>query len=232
MKYAIHYFVGFTHSQDFLNLQNIDSINLKRTIIYQEFIHSIVRGRLLSERDELERFYSKEKRILRIIAFLKTIYSEELTKDLLQNELEIYGEKYDEKIVEEILDPIIMSYFSLKRKDSYDTTETIDFLHSSFREFLMSEFYIENMIIEKINRIDSFIPSQETMLFFDGLLDIINNKDGLYQKYQIRFIKSCNNNIQNVLKNSNLKKKLIENAEIYYKKETIFFEACEGVSGR
>jgi len=53
----------------------------------------------------------------------------------------------------------------------------IDFLHSSFREYLLAEYYIESLLEDKPYNLDICLPTSETMLYFDGLLEMIGKTD-------------------------------------------------------
>ena len=87
---------------------------------------------------------------------------------------------------------------------------------------MLAKYYIESIVEEKIGRIDLFEPSPETMLFFGGLLELLNLNDPRFQEYQTRFIRLFGDNIRSIIRNTGLKNKLIDNAKNYFDDEGIF----------
>ncbi|HEX9319905.1 MAG TPA: hypothetical protein VF884_13315, partial [Nitrososphaeraceae archaeon] len=73
----------------------------------------------------------------------------------------------------ELFDRLISSYFYIK--DSYNYGKRIDFIHRSFIEYLLAEFYLESCINEHISNINMSTLSLETISFFDGLLYLIKS---------------------------------------------------------
>jgi hypothetical protein len=131
-----------------------ESSNPKMTkaLIYKGFIHSIIRGKHRSGAIELSltQFYDDEKRILRKVAALLQMNEPKiLTASMVKEQLKYYfGEKYSEKkLQEQIIEPILTSYFYLQGQTTTD--KRVDFIHKSFREFLLAEYYIESIISNK-----------------------------------------------------------------------------------
>lgn len=70
-----------------------------------------------------------------------------------------------------MLAPILSSYFHLTSSAPY---AKIDFIHESFKEYLLAEYYIKSLLLDKPYRLHVGIPSEETVLFLDGLLRFID----------------------------------------------------------
>jgi uncharacterized protein YjbI with pentapeptide repeats len=151
-----------------LNMEKDWSVNLKKTLIYITFIHTLLRGRhkSLTEIEDWVEFYTNEKKILRKIAVLKQLYQDHLTEVLLKTELASFKIKIDD----EELEPILTSYF---RKNTRDDARYYDFIHESFKEYLVAEHYVESILNGTIVHLNVSKPSKETMQFLDGFLELL-----------------------------------------------------------
>jgi hypothetical protein len=94
--------------------------------------------------------------------------------------------------LQDALEPIISSYFYLT---SPEPRARIDFIHSSFKEYLLAEYYIESLLLDKPYRLNVGMPSSETMTFLNRLLEFLFNDDDSEQPSAInhernRFLKS------------------------------------------
>jgi len=147
-----------------------------RSLLYHEFIHSVIRGKHIEEAKEYDfkKYYIKEKKIMRKIAALKQIYLDDLTKKILIERIKEFGLEINDDD-NGILNPILNSYFYSKIADSSEE-ETIDFVHDSFREYLLAEYYIESILDNKIFRLNARLPTMETINFLDGIINLLLEK--------------------------------------------------------
>ena len=152
------------------------SSNMQKTLLYMSFIKNLLHGKFFSEvqkHDEnWDKHYGSEKMLLRKIAAIKSIHLSKLDKNILIQELKEYQtDLHDDEEIVKRLQPILSSYFHLER-DPYQG-ELIEFLHRSFYEYLLAEYYIECILENKLFRLNVGIPSNATIMFLDGLLEIL-----------------------------------------------------------
>ena len=145
--------------------------SMSRAFIYQGFIHSLIRGKHKDKASEYHwtQYGGQEKRILRKIAALRQMH-ESLTRNMIISELENYGISYKEVALKDVLDPILTSYFYLQGP-AFDMS--VDFIHKSFREYFLAEYYLESILNYKGHYLNVGIPSPETLSFLDGLLELL-----------------------------------------------------------
>ena len=132
--------------------KNVDSRakrSMSRALIYQGFIHSIVRGKHESKATETRYQINEEKRILRKIAALRQM-RDPLTKSRVIEGLKYYDISYDE-----VLDPILTSYFYLQSITATDMY--VDFIHKSFTEYFLAEYYLESILNNKGHYLNSYV---------------------------------------------------------------------------
>jgi hypothetical protein len=173
-------FTIFTQSESYdeVILKESTSSSMTKALIYGWFIHSIIRGKYRHTADQYHysKYHFEEKKILRKIAALRQMYEPNiLTKNMVIDGLRNYFgllDYDDKKLQNDIINPILTSYFYLK-----DTTspfdKSIDFMHKSFREYLLAEYYIESIFYDKKYYLNVGIPSSETMSYLEGLLELI-----------------------------------------------------------
>jgi uncharacterized protein YjbI with pentapeptide repeats len=163
--------------------------HVRRSLIYRQFIHSILRGKFRDEAQQsFNDFVTKyvgEKKILRKISALRQKHRGELTEDVLWSEMPAFNISSWEKDI----DPILTSYFT-QRTDGLKYM--VDFIHESFKEYLLAEYYLESIIENKVHRLYVGNPSSETIEFLDGLLQLFKENrasTGLDEDDQL-FLKS------------------------------------------
>jgi len=219
------------NSERFLPQSVTSSINKSRSyltmaLLYQDFIHSLIRAKYRKAAEEFSEYYSEEKNLLRKIAALKQAY-ESIGDILTVNKLivglgDYYGLDYNTIASEErknIFDPAMISYFYLSGKTTRD--KTVDFIHKSFKEHLLAEYYIESML-DYNNRhyLNVGMPSDQTINHLTGLLEIVLNEDEHLRKQTDNFIISLKNQHDKTLKES-----LVENAtKIFESEEIVIFQ--------
>ncbi|AIF83432.1 putative low-complexity protein [Candidatus Nitrososphaera evergladensis SR1] len=146
--------------------------NTRRALIYQEFIHSLLRGKYREEAkrsiDGFHALYVQEKKILRKIAALKQMTKGELTEVGLKQDLAKFGLVNWSQDIE----PILTSYFTLRTDGLY---KMVDFIHESFKEYLVAEYYIESILEGHYERLYVDMPSKETLSYLEGLVELLRN---------------------------------------------------------
>jgi hypothetical protein len=207
------------------------SPHLHRALIYQKFVHSVIRGKheKIARSYEWDRFYRDEKKILRRIAALRQLNKGSLTVGLVDAGLKAFGvEVSDVNVKEKIIEPIITSYFYLQSNTSNE--EQIDFIHKSFEEYLVAEYYIESIINkDKWYRLSIGTPSNETMVFFDGLLELFNLDNAFITGYLSRFIDSLpDEETKELFKNKTIdeiKEIIITNVQTAFQEVQVVFQS-------
>ncbi len=148
---------------------------ITEALMYSLFIHTILKGKH-DDMDQHSIYY--EKWILRKLALLKSVSPnislDQMLKCLQDFALNEDSEDLKKYLTDSNLDlknkikPIIDSYFK-----SGQNNESIEFLHQSFQEYLLAEYYIECVLMDKRDRLRMPIPSEVTVNFFESLLDLI-----------------------------------------------------------
>jgi len=151
------------------------SKELRKSLLYYIFIHSIIKGKHKEAREaeEFKHFYLTEKQLLRYIAALKKMF-EDLDEEVLNKGLKnIY--ELPQGLTEKQLEPLITSYFY--RSSNGMASRRIEFIHKSFQEYLLAEYYYECIKEGKVHWLNVGMPSEETMLFLKGLVQMLQAKD-------------------------------------------------------
>jgi uncharacterized protein YjbI with pentapeptide repeats len=144
---------------------------MKRSLIYMLFLHYVIKGKYREQGKKWNESYFIEKKALREVAALKQIYGKDLTLEDLRKEIANIDARTD---IFNKLETILASYFYL----SYKTNGTsIDFMHETFKEYLLAEFYIESLLENKIDRLNVRTPSRQTIEFLGRLIELLNAKD-------------------------------------------------------
>jgi uncharacterized protein YjbI with pentapeptide repeats len=148
----------------------------KKCLICIDFFNSIIKRRYAKEYVRLngKDKEANEKEILRIIAALKHIYGDNLRGDITSLNQEII--KFDPAIDTSVTKNIISSYFN-EIPVQGGRKKTIEFTYEMFKEYLLAEYYIQNVLNDRVYRLNTGMPSKETVEFLDGLLEILNTKN-------------------------------------------------------
>jgi uncharacterized protein YjbI with pentapeptide repeats len=172
------------------------NLPLRTALIYQEFIHSVIRGKYKEAAEEYfyTKSYPEQRSLLRKIAALKQMYDPEVLKEtmVVTGLGDYYGlKKYNKEDLRR--NKIVTSYFYLKGTSTTD--KTVGFIHKSFFEHLLAEYYIESITL-----------GYETA---KGLLALVNSTNESFKKQIDTFVvDSLQQRPQ-----SDLKKSIIENAK-------------------
>jgi uncharacterized protein YjbI with pentapeptide repeats/nucleoside phosphorylase len=152
------------------------SREMKKSLLYYIFMHSIIKGKHRKEVKEFKRYYPIEKEVLRCAAAMKNMLNE-LDEDQLRSKLKKMEIKNLSELdnLEKYLKPILTSY--LYRSSDELVSKRIDFIHKSFKEYLLAEYYYESIKNGKMYRLNVGLPSMETMEFLKGLIEVSNNAE-------------------------------------------------------
>ena len=155
--------------------------NMFRSFIYFHFLSHIADGKQIERGVEfkISNGYLDEKNALRKLALLKQIHKDTLTKNMIVNEAEFFGFKSDALH----LNPILTCY--LYSNPSSDEETDVNFIHETFKEYLMAENYLEALIKgeNKVAWMNVGKPSKETINFLDGLLQLLTTDDKNIKKH-------------------------------------------------
>lgn len=172
--------------QDFKRLKEkkILTSDLTKTLAYTQIFYDHYYGkyRIFSEseyKDKIRISFQEEKKILRLIAYYKQI-----KKDLNLQELDIWSNQTDIEI--ENLKPILNTYLILTKNDN-DTNKKsnirINFLHQTYEEFLLAEYLVEQYIKGNTDCLNIGKPSDATISFFKGFLDLLKSDNITIDKF-------------------------------------------------
>ena len=133
--------------------------------------------------------------------------------------LKNYDISFEEETLKDVLDPILTSYFYLQRIKATDMY--VDFIHKTFREYFLAEYYLESILNNKEHYLNVGIPSPETISFLDGLLELLlEDKNENLKEHANILTKSLVDN----LSQSGVTQTLSKNARGYYEEEKIIFQ--------
>ena len=146
-----------------------DDPNKRRAFFYYTVTHLLLRGKHLREVGKGLSLYEKEKEFLRLAAaymnFMKYLERPETYEGLVKW-IENFGMDLKE---ESSLEPFITSYFRL-----HETIKgkIVEFIHQSFQDYFLAEYYYENIVNGKYWRLNVGVPSRETLDFLEGLTSL------------------------------------------------------------
>jgi hypothetical protein len=134
------------------------SPNMKKSWIYFQFFYNIIQARQKRKHkgDSWKRWYSIEKKGLRIIAALKQMYTQiyqqqELSLEKIEGKIQSFEVNNSTTAFD--LEEIARSYFLHVRDRG--STRLVNFVHKSFMEYLVAEYYLENLLNQGINDEDT-----------------------------------------------------------------------------
>jgi uncharacterized protein YjbI with pentapeptide repeats len=155
--------------------------NETRSLIYLHFFHHIIAGKPVDptkgkDKNIIRRRYIAEKKALRKIAILKQIEK----KDKIT--LEDYKKEFpDDPKDSPVLNQIFKSYFYIGDERDDDKETTIAFEHTTYRDYLISEYYLEYFLKkdkeETEDAMNIGVPSPTTLEFLEGLVGLLKSED-------------------------------------------------------
>jgi uncharacterized protein YjbI with pentapeptide repeats len=152
------------------------SLGSNRTLLYHQVIHNIVlgKGQEASIQYDYKKHSTNEKRVLRKISELKYILGDSLTVTRTLSCIKNILPEINVEFIA-IFDKLISSYFYVKGTKDYE--QRIDFIHKSFIEYLLAEFYLECCLNHQISKINMSALSLETVVFLEGLLSLFKSEN-------------------------------------------------------
>lgn len=191
------------------------SVVLNRVLLFFEIVHSVVLGKHETEADSYDyrRHHLNEKSILRKIAELKHIYEDKLTIRSIHHSINRSPNRI-KRDISKVFNRLIASYFYTTPDDANE--ERIDFIHKSFIEYLLAEFYVASFLNDKPFVINMKQPQEETMNFFVGLMELVKSNKGKFDHYRKRLAHTLE--YENP---ENMKKELFEVANSTFNDERI-----------
>ena len=150
------------------------SRNYARSRIYMLFMNLVSRGKIkrIGKKEVVEstgvRTFDEKlaRRLLRQIASLKNLY-DNLTPEIIKRELEDKDREIFERFGEDTF--LVLTYFFVKGE------KNVEFIHKSFKEYLLAEYYLECVFENKWWKLLVGVPSEETIDFLEGIIEILCN---------------------------------------------------------
>jgi hypothetical protein len=180
--------LALMHKENKENIRKIDVNKLKdlneetvkriiRTVLYHNFIHSLIRGKFkeITNVNEWLKYYNDEKLLLRILSAIHNIYNK-IEDNKLIEKIKLFNINKDinEEDLEKALKLIMESYIHTAQQGK---VKIYNFIHESFQEYLLAEYYYENIKNGNITVLNVGLPSEECIEFLYGLINILNNCD-------------------------------------------------------
>jgi uncharacterized protein YjbI with pentapeptide repeats/nucleoside phosphorylase len=200
----------------YANLLGVELSNeARKSLLYYIFIHSLIKGKHVVEVSGFEDYYSIEKEVLRYCAAMRNMLGR-LEENQLKSLLESmnFENPYIIKGFERYLEPVLTSYFY--SSDITLSEKRLDFIHESFKDYLLAEYYLENIRSGKMHRLNVGLPSKETMDFLKGLIEISKNVKA------IEILKQVEGKIPLIFKDTD---KIAENAKKFLEDESLVLAA-------
>jgi uncharacterized protein YjbI with pentapeptide repeats len=156
-----------------------------KSFIYMLFFHYVIEGKSKQtlQTDRWKGSYISEKKMLRQIAALKQLGRGDLNLEEIKRLAKVDRVNAD-------LEPILTSYFYLRTGNQGG--RVIEFVHETFKEYLLAEYYIESLLEDRTYRLSIGTPSWETIEFLYGLLELLkrtrdngNNNDNEHNNINI-----------------------------------------------
>jgi uncharacterized protein YjbI with pentapeptide repeats len=175
-----------------LSEKGILTKDLSKTLIYMEMFYDQYFGKFrnTNRKENTNRKqhknmigipYQRERDILRKIS-----YYSQIKNNLTVKELKDWSKQIDIKIEE--LQPVINTYFLFTKQDEdidEDNNKQISFLHQTYKEFLLAEYLIEQYLNGNTLGLNIGRPSEVTINFFKGFLDLLNSDNKSINKFVI-----------------------------------------------
>ncbi|RLI45693.1 hypothetical protein DRO69_04740 [Candidatus Bathyarchaeota archaeon] len=148
----------------------------KKALLYYMLTHSILKGKHRLEMSKFDYYYQIEKELLRILAALKNLYDRDLTLGKIVEEIKTIKPENIPLVdlngegIQKYLKPILTSYYFLSGTSGDPIGEKmmkVDFIHESFKEYFLAEYYYEKIKNRKMHMLNVGIPSEETMNFLN-----------------------------------------------------------------
>jgi hypothetical protein len=151
---------------------------MKKAWIYMLFFHRIIAGRPREAFTNTgwKDSYLQPKRILRAVAVLKQIHQLPHRKSIPVESVEKEIKNFEIRSGDLDITAFQQSYF-ISFHYHGDRGNSINFVHGSFSDYLVAEFYIESMLNNKSLPLNTGIPNKETVEFLEGLIGLLDTSD-------------------------------------------------------
>jgi uncharacterized protein YjbI with pentapeptide repeats len=165
---------------------------MKKAWMYYIFFHRMIAGIPMewhtdNDIEKRNEQYLYEKYLLRAVAALKQIHDLPHEKPIPVQDVEKEIKSFAIPDVDFDIDKVKKSYFLSVHHKGME--KMINFVHESFSDYLLAEYYIWTILIDKklkLNkdlRLNIGFPNRETIDFLEGILDILNEDDEDVENY-------------------------------------------------
>ena len=151
------------------NLNNkIISTNAYYSLICLIFFNSLQLGHKYLNRDHGKMIYIKQRRALRQIAAVRQTKKGIITLNDIQDQYNLLGLNF---IKSDSILPFFNSYHSQSHNDNNDYP--LEDISDLFADYLLAEYYIQNIVDGNISNLNIGRPPKETIWFIDGLIELM-----------------------------------------------------------
>jgi uncharacterized protein YjbI with pentapeptide repeats len=150
---------------------------MKKTWMYMLFFHRRIEGKPREAYLDTgwKESYLPEKKLLRAIAALRQLHGlsdeELISSQVVETEIQ----NFKTQSIDFDISKIEKSYFLFVQR--LPTGNWINFVHKSFSDYLLAEYYIESILDNKSFKLNIGIPNKEVIEFLEGLLDLLDTDD-------------------------------------------------------
>ena len=170
-----------------------ESENKKTAFFYYVLTHLLLKGKHIHMANKEDYpLYRKEKEFLRLAAAfmnLKNYLKEPITYDELVNwvktldaDLNLDIDMHDKDSKNKLIEPFLTSYFYLHQTIK---GKTIEFIHQSFQDYFLAEYYYENIREGRVEMLNVGIPNEATINFLKGLVEVSSDSNALKKLREI-----------------------------------------------
>jgi uncharacterized protein YjbI with pentapeptide repeats len=150
---------------------------MKKTWMYMLFFHRMIAGKPREAYMDTrwKESYLHEKKLLRAIAALRQLHELSDEGPISSQVVETEIKNFKTQSTDFDISKIEKSYFLFvkHRFNGY----WINFVHKSFNDYLLAEYYIESILDNKSLKLNIGIPNKEVIEFLEGLLDLLDTDD-------------------------------------------------------
>jgi len=160
-------------------IETTNNWNASKTLIYFSFLNDVIRKREDKAKDDYE-----YKQLPRIIAALKHIHAD----NLIIGEADSESDTINIKDAMTKLDPQLDASVDVNiayKPYLIQYTGKVNFVHETFKEYYLAEYYLDAFLNSKSSRLNAVIPSENTVNFLEGLADLLNKEDEKNNKSDI-----------------------------------------------
>jgi uncharacterized protein YjbI with pentapeptide repeats len=204
----------------------------KRALMYLLFLQYASRQKYQLDEEEWTQKYIAEHIVLRRIAALRKGLGTELTIQKKNGFFTIDHVlcakdrliQYDDLVGD--IPSLALSFIglSMRSKEQPDGTEIFTnpkFVHESFEEYLLAEYYVDSILNDRLYRLNIGVPSEVTVQFLDGLISILLADEETIRQYLEPLLESLRYRDEFDL--GTLSRKIVDNCLGYLKRQDVIF---------